>query len=162
MVIGRYKILEKKVIGSPDDPLLVRYIIFRCPAFGVFIHHMYRSDYDRAIHNHPWQFVSVVLKGGYTEIHDQTIDGSQTSITHKPGSVLVRPAEWRHRFCLPIIREMATDGMVVYQKSITLVIVGRRTQKWGFFTDRGWCWWRKYDTRNNICSEEVLWEGGDD
>lgn len=143
------KFFRKKVIGAASDPLLVRYILFRCAAFGIFIHHLMRSDHDRALHDHPWPFISIVLKGGYLEVHDQTIDGSTFIQYHGRGSVLVRPAEWRHRFMLE-------------SPAWALVIVGRRARPWGFFTPGGWCWWRKYDDSLGICSEEILWQDGGD
>lgn len=83
---------EKRVIGPDEDPLLIRWVLFRVPAFGVYLHNMRRSDYDRALHDHPWPFVSLVLRGGYWEYHDQTLDGTTRSEWRAPGSVLVRPA----------------------------------------------------------------------
>ncbi len=149
-------LFEKRVIGD-GTPMLTRYILFRVPSFGIFLHHMHRSDHDRALHDHPWPFVSVVLRGGYREIHDQTLDGSQVSLYHRPGSVLVRPAEWRHRFALYLNLDTEPDT-----EAWTLVFVGRRSRRWGFFTPQGWCWWRKYNYRNGICEENVLWTNGKD
>lgn len=151
MKVGNLTLLERKAIGPDENPLLVRFILFRVPAIGVYLHHLCRSDYDRALHDHPWPFISVLLKGGYTEIHDQTIDGGKVSVRHGRGDVLVRPAEWRHRFVLE-------EG----KKAWTLVIVGRRCRRWGFFLPSGWCWWRKHDSERGICSDGVLWEGGGD
>jgi hypothetical protein len=34
---------------------------------GVKLHHILRSDDDRDLHDHPWSFLSIVLKGGYWE-----------------------------------------------------------------------------------------------
>ena len=148
-------LFRKSIVGPAHDSLLIRYVIFRIAAFGIYLHNMKRSDHDRALHDHPWPFVSVVLRGGYWEVHDQTLEGHQVTIPHRPGSVLVRPAEWRHRFVLPVERHK-------YKESWTLVIVGRRVRRWGFFTPSGWCWWRKYDSDRDICGDEVIWEGGKD
>lgn len=155
------KFLRKTVVRAedPNGPLLVRYILFRCAALGVYVHHLLRSDNDRALHDHPWPFVSIVLRGGYCEIHDQTIDGEPFVYWHSPGSVLVRPAEWRHRFCLT-------------KPAWTLVIVGRRCRKWGFFVPDGddgkgkryfhWCHWRRYNPSLGICEDRVLFTKGED
>jgi hypothetical protein len=143
------KLFRKNVIGPANDPLLVRYILIRFKPWGIYLHHLMRSDYDRALHNHPWPFISIILRGSYTEVHDQTINGKIAYKTHTAGSVLLRPAEWRHRF-------------VLTKPAWTLVIVGRRCQRWGFFLPDGWCWWRKHDSDRGICADEVLWaEGGD-
>lgn len=153
MNIGPLKLFERRVIGgeTATRPLMVRYILFRAPALGVYLHHFYRSDYDRALHDHPWPFVSIVLKGGYLEVHDQTIDRTQTTIRHRPGAVLLRPAEWRHRVVLD-------EG----KEAWSLVVVGRRSRHWGFFLPGGWCWWRKFDAAKGICADGVLWKDGSD
>ena len=151
MTIGNLQFFNKRIIGPDANPLMVRYILFRCAAFGVYLHNMRRSDYDRALHNHPWPFVSVVLRGGYLEHHDQTVGGYKTAEWHKPGSVLVRPAEWRHRFEIePGIRAW------------TLVIVGRRKQRWGFFLPTGFCWWRQHNEQLNICEDRIIHTDGKD
>jgi hypothetical protein len=133
-----------------DLPLMIRYILFRLPAFGVYLHKFCRSDYERALHDHPWPFVSIVLTTGYIEIHDQTTDGKQTSVFHKPGAVLIRPAEWRHRV------------VIEDRPAWTLIIVGRRQRSWGFFLPDGWCWWRKHNPIKGICDDEVLWKEASD
>jgi hypothetical protein len=143
------KLFRRSVIGQAENPLLIRYVLFRIAPFGLYLHHLLRSDHERALHDHPWPFVSLVLRGGYTEVHDQTLSGHQIETWRKPGSVLVRPAEWRHRF-------------VLRKPAWTLVIVGRRARRWGFFTREGWCWWRKYDPDLAICSDSILFREGED
>ena len=147
------KIFRKTVIESerPGNPLMIRYILFRCAAWGLYVHHFLRSDYDRALHDHPWPFLAIILKGGYQEVHDQTIDLSVITETRHPGQVLLRPAEWRHRIVLEAGRT-----------SWSLVLVGRRARRWGFFTESGWCWWRQYNTNKWICEDEVIHHGGSD
>jgi hypothetical protein len=161
MKIGPINIFERKVIGEDDNPLMYRYILFRSKALGIYLHHMMRSDYDRALHDHPWPFVSLVLRGGYFEHHDQTEDRSEISEWRGPGSVLVRPAEWRHRFELDYEWWTPEDkGPVI--PSWTLVVVGRRAKPWGFFLADGWCWWRKHNDQLNICEDHIVHEGGSD
>jgi hypothetical protein len=152
MRLGPVSLLERKVIGAVDGrpPLLVRYVLFRCASLGVYVHQLCRSDYDRALHDHPWPFVSIVLGTGYHEEHDQTIDGGTVLVWHPPGSVLLRPAEWRHRV------------VIGDRPAWTLVLVGRRQRRWGFWLPTGWCWWRTHNTALNLCEDQVLWPGGSD
>jgi len=142
---------EKNVIGNAKDPLLIRWILFRRESFGVYLHKFCRSDYDKALHDHPWPFVSVILRNGYYEYHDQTTDGTTECFWRRPGSVLLRPAEWRHRVEL-------RDG----KPSWSLILVGRRARKWGFFLPEGWCWWRKHNYELGICEDRVIHTGGGD
>jgi hypothetical protein len=162
MRLGKLKLFERREIGYGSDPLLTRWTLFRIPAFGIYIHKFLRSDYDRALHDHPWPFVSIILKGGYYEVHDQTTDGLQEMTWYGSGSVLVRSAEWRHRV------KLEEDPRIIRMRGLkrktawTLIFVGRRSRKWGFWLPSGWCWWRKHDPERNICGEEILHpEGGD-
>lgn len=151
MKIFSVRLYEKQVIGGSENPLLVRWILMRFKAWGIYIHKLCRSDYDRALHDHPWPFVSVVLRGGYWEIHDQTVNRKESAFWRGPREVMLRPAEWRHRVEI-------RDGIPAW----TLVIVGRRAKRWGFYLPEGWCWWRKHDADNGICEEEILHTGGKD
>lgn len=145
------KILSKSVIGDQDGPLMIRWVLFRCAAWGVYVHKFLRSDYDRALHDHPWPFVAIILKGGYVEVHDQTIDRREVREPRIPGNVLVRPAEWRHRIVVP-----------AGESSWSLVIVGRRQRRWGFLLPNGWCHWRRYNSEKELCEEtEIYAHGGD-
>lgn len=36
--------------------------------WAVRVHHILRSDHDRALHDHPWNNASLVLRGGYWEV----------------------------------------------------------------------------------------------
>ena len=153
MRIGTFKFFEKLIIGDIIDgtPLLTRWILFRCYWFGVFFHTFHRSDHDRALHDHPWPFVTVILKNGYYEEHDQTDDGHKLTEYQISGSILYRPALWRHRVILD-------QG----KPSYSLVFVGPRIRHWGFHTPNGWCWWRQYNSDTAMCEENIIHHGGKD
>ncbi len=63
---------RKRVIldRQSNEPYLERYYLFlkdrdRFP-FNVFLHRFLKSDPDD-VHDHPWPYVTVILKGGYWE-----------------------------------------------------------------------------------------------
>lgn len=143
------RLFEKKTIGPQKDPLLIRYILFRVAKFGIYVHHLLRSDYDRSLHDHPFAFLSILVKGEYIEHHDQTIDGSETAVLRPRWSVMLRPAEWRHRLELPA-------------PAWSLVFVGPRVRRWGFFVDKRWCWWRQHNPTLNICEDFIVDPTGSD
>jgi hypothetical protein len=92
------------------------------------IHHILRSDDDRAHHDHPWPFVTIILRGGYTEVRP-VFDKSNLYIGESRkfygvGSVLFRRAKDWHR--LELYEDMDTW---------TLFIVGKYQQKWGFLKE---------------------------
>lgn len=129
------KLFSKRVIQGPDStPYMVRRIIFRCRWFGIHLHHILRSDSDRALHDHPWSFVSVILWGGYWEWVDGDMDGrvyARVGTWKCPGSVLIRRAEHAHRVTLD-------------RPCWSLVFTGPRRRTWGFYGDSGWLPWREY------------------
>lgn len=54
-------------LGREECPYVRRWVA-DTPWFSARIHHFYRSDDARAFHDHPWWFVTVVLKGGYDDV----------------------------------------------------------------------------------------------
>src|SRR6185312_1914412 len=154
MIIGNIKLFEyRRIPTEKNTPVLLhRWIIFRCKWFGIFLHKFCRSDYKQSLHCHPWTFISIILKGGYNEVTETTAPGiGEKYELITPGRILYRPAEWRHR--VELINE---------QPSWSIILVGQRKRKWGFWPNGKWCFWRKFDYSNNICEEDILWDGGDD
>jgi hypothetical protein len=90
------------------------------------IHHILRSDDDRAFHDHPWWYVTIILRGGYFEVrrvYDESglyVGDSRT--WYGPGSILFRGSKSLHRLELP-------KGRTCW----TLFITGPKQQHWGFF-----------------------------
>lgn len=94
----------------------------------VFLHLFHRGDSEPYFHDHPWPFWSLILAGGYWE---HTERGRRW---YGPGSLLRRPAEWRHRVELP-------PGRVCW----TLVWTGPKVRGWGFWCPRiGFIPWRQH------------------
>src|SRR5258706_648975 len=120
----------KKFIGAERGlqmcPLLIRYFLFRSKLLGIYLHRLCRSDEDRALHDHPWAFISIILTSGYVE---HTPRGKQW---HGPGSILLRPAKWQHRLELD-------------KPAWTLVIRFRRVREWGFHWPARWIPWQEVD-----------------
>ena len=152
---------KKQIIGPINDPYLIRYILVRTPYFAIFLHHMIRSDYEKALHDHPWNFTSIVLRGGYGELTES--NGPKGKLLwNKPGSVLYRPATWKHRVILPKVDIDDLEEERVKSKTCwTLVFASKRHRRWGFWvTDNDWCWWRKYNQNLGICEEQEIHRGG--
>lgn len=79
--------------------------------FSIRLHHWYRSDDKRAEHDHPSWFITLVLKGSYTD------QGELLT----PGSIRFRRATYKH------IVDVTPGG------AWTLLIFGRKTRDWGFW-----------------------------
>lgn len=119
-----------------------RLIIFRCYLFSIMLHRIYLSDTD-CLHDHPWGFLSIILKRGYWEFtplegYNYETYRFENSRWYSAGSILYRPAKWIHR--LEMDEQQERSG----KPTITLVITGRKIREWGFWTKLGWLYWMKY------------------
>jgi len=63
---------------------------------SVRLHQWVRSDDERAAHDHPSDFVTLVLWGRYVDVLEHP-GGNTTMDRLRPGSVRYRRAEHRHR-----------------------------------------------------------------
>lgn len=92
---------------------------------ALYLHEFFRSDKSRCPHDHPWSFITVVLRGGYWE---HTSTGRHW---RRPGSILYRPATFAH--------SIEVDPTTV--KPWSLVLVWEKSRDWGFYTPDGWRKW---------------------
>jgi len=44
-----------------------RYAVIETDKFAVYIHKIHEADKDLHLHSHPWNFISLILKGSYIE-----------------------------------------------------------------------------------------------
>ncbi len=103
-------------LGLPECPYVVRWRI-ETPLGSLRVHHWLGPDDGRAFHDHPWWFVTLVLRGGYT---DKSPDGDERL---RAGSVRYRPALHRHT--------VVPDAGGAW----TLLLTGRPLRAWGFWPD---------------------------
>jgi hypothetical protein len=119
----------RTILGAGNGaPYLRRYTVHAGSSCNVYLHEILSTD-PAAPHDHPWPFVSVILAGGYLEHVGK--NGELGAIDHKPGAVIVRPAEHIHR--------LEVDG-----PAWSLVFTGEPVRTWGFWGPRGWIDWRTY------------------
>lgn len=124
---------QTKILGRSDiyfgaDLYMRRWRFFsfrRLP--GIRLHQILRSDLDREFHDHPFWFVSFILKGGYWEFRP----GEMIPHFYPPGSIIFRRATDLHRLELT-------------EPAWTFVIRGPISRPWGFMTDHGWVDWKSF------------------
>lgn len=121
------------IIGGIDNPYMLRWwVIPRNPMLNIFIHKFVRSDDDRALHDHPWPFMSFLLSGSYQEITDTSI------ILRQRFSSGIHKASHRHRVVL-------LEGAQRRELPCwTLVITGPKIREWGFWCPRGFVHWKSF------------------
>ena len=128
-----HKDIVKYIDGKPTLYLRRFYLTPTKWPLRLFLHHIERSDDDRHLHCHPWNFTSLLLSGGYKEEIFENPDYSLKTIKRrfKAGDVIKHRAKDAHR--LDIDKPM-----------FTLVLVERPFREWGFYTESGWKDWRTY------------------
>lgn len=118
--------------------LLRWYVIPRNPWLNVYLHQFLHDDEDRALHDHPWWFVSWVLRGKYYEITPNNF------IRRDWLSLAFRPAEHAHRV---VLEKRLADGLAI--PCWTLVVTGSVTRDWGFWCPQGWRHWKEFTAKDD-------------
>jgi hypothetical protein len=120
---------RKRVILDRDsnEPYLERYYLFlkdrgESFPFNIFIHNILLSD-PTDLHDHPWGYFTLILKGGYWEHMP-----NQVSLWRRPGYWQSVPANWQHRL------ELDKNNGSCW----TLFIPRMRARKWGFLKNNKW------------------------
>ena len=124
-----------------NEPYLERYYLFlkdrgeKFP-FNIFLHHFLKSDSDD-IHDHPWNYITMVVRGGYWEwvpqFNDQGVKTCEIAKWRGAGHVRRCRANSFHRIEL----DPAVDCW-------TLFIPGRKQRDWGFLIKDQWVQWEQY------------------
>lgn len=118
-VLSRFDIADA---SEPDTVYLTRWRIISTPWFGVYLHAIHQDDGIRPLHDHPWDFIRIILWGSYVE---QRPNGRYVRM--RQGRWSAMPALGLHA----IRRLMRTPTW-------TLCLVGRRQRDWGYQTADGW------------------------
>jgi hypothetical protein len=135
--LGRKRIVYDRV---DNEPYLERYYVFlkdrsRFP-FNVFLHKFLKSDPDD-VHDHPWPYATLILKGGYWEWRPQ-FDSEGRKIGEVArwcgaGSFRTAGAQTYHRIEL--------DPTI---ECWTLFMPGPKQRDWGFLVKNVWVQWEQY------------------
>jgi hypothetical protein len=127
--------VEVRESGNPEHLLITRYRIVTTPLFGVMVHALESPDDTRNLHNHPWPFFTLILRGGYDQLFSSSLDDavadaesnqSQQTKVMLPGSF-----GWMTR------NEFHAIAKLHRSPTWTLFITGPRLGKWGFATADG-------------------------
>jgi len=109
--------------GLAECPYFYRWV-FDFQRFAVRIHHWLADDDHRAPHDHPYWFLTICLRGGYTDFEFEVDEGGVCTVKDidvlRFGSIRFRPAEHLH------------SVQQVIPGTITILISGRPFRRWGF------------------------------
>jgi hypothetical protein len=144
----RWAIMESFEVPNFDDPTvnyLERLRIIATPLFSVYLHRLGTPDSRPTLHDHPWSFTSIILRGGYVEdrldLHTRTV--------HR-----------HHRRFINIMRRDDAHAIITLDRTPTwsLLLVGSRRRTWGYWRptndDRGTWTWTPFD--QDVHNDEFL------
>lgn len=123
-----------------NEPYLERYYVFlkdrKSFPFNVFLHRFLKSDPDD-VHDHPWPYATLILKGGYWEWQP---------VFNSKGEKIGETSAWRgaghFRTC-----SSSSYHRIELDPSVecwTLFMPGPQQRDWGFLTRRGWIQHEQY------------------
>lgn len=103
-------------LGLDTCPYLVRWR-FETPWGSIRLHHWLAPDDPRHRHDHPWSFVTFVLKGGYTDL-------SPNGDSHlKAPAIQYRDATHQHT----VVPDLGGAW--------TVIVTGPKIRNWGFWVN---------------------------
>lgn len=108
---------------------------------GVYLHHMVRVDSDRHLHNHPWNYATLILRGGYCEYVME--EDAQRPKWTRPGEVHFKSADHLHK--IAILPNGSAWTLVFAGKARWMPGPhGKPTHRWGFKVGAMWVPWFRY------------------
>lgn len=161
---------KKEIVNCDRDVYLHRWYIIRKPWFALFLHKFVRSDEDRALHDHPWDFLVIPIWRGYFEHREQLVqcpdcahrgfldvlfepsccrcnnDRRITAIVRRRVLPILgtrfRPGTYKHR--VDLLTKECPAGFNWPKPSWSLFIRFREFRDWGFHLPEGWMQWNKF------------------
>jgi len=126
---GRYRVIMDR---EDNEPYLERYYVFLRDRtwfpFNVFIHKFLKSDPDD-LHDHPWPYMTVILRGGYWE----WTKNSPTPQWKGAGQIRFGHSTDYHRIELE-------PGIECW----TMFVPGPKQRDWGFLVKNRWIQHEQY------------------
>jgi hypothetical protein len=141
---------RKRIImdRTENEPYLERYyVLFKeriTFPYNIFLHKFLKSDPDD-VHDHPWNYFTIILKGGYWEwipvFNTLGEKFSEYRVWRGPGSFRFGGMNNYHRIELE-------PGVNAW----TLFFVGPKKREWGFLVNNKWIHYEQYlaDKKNGI------------
>jgi hypothetical protein len=143
---------RKRIImdRTENEPYLERYyVLFKeriTFPYNIFLHKFLKSDPDD-VHDHPWNYFTIILKGGYWEwipvFNTLGEKFSEYRVWRGPGSFRFGGMNNYHRIEL----EPSVNAW-------TLFFVGPKKREWGFLVNNKWIHYEQYlaDKKNGALS----------
>jgi len=130
--------LVKEIRSQEGELHFQRYRLFSSPWLRFYIHKICLSDFDHHMHTHPWNFFSLILKGGYEQEYWDHSKNNKTSF------MKVRAFD-----ILNMGRYEAHKITLTKSPTWTFVIAYGGKGPWGYSTDNGFIEHKRYRELKN-------------
>ena len=131
----RKRVIKERNSSGSNDDYLIRYYIFlkgssggrvRQSPFNIFIHKFLKSD-EAVLHDHPWSYCSIILKGGYKEHMAEPCyafpeNNLEKVEIRKPGTLIIN--DYTHKHFVELIEDTCWTIFIPWKK---------KSDKWGFY-----------------------------
>jgi hypothetical protein len=126
--------LVKEIVSKEGKVHFRRYRLLATPWLNIYIHQILKSDEEAHFHDHPWNFYSFILKGGYKELSSYAVDGWKNVHTN----YYLRHSLVHHK------RNDAHKLTLMASCVWTLVLTYSKHKTWGYQTEAGWIDFKSY------------------
>lgn len=138
---------RRLTLSHDGRPFLDRWGLVHERFGGFLLHHIADADPGKDLHDHPWAFTSIVLRGGYTEeVADTRVASAMATVADMypdsctPGA----PRSWR-RFSIHHMPLTTAHRITAAEPGTwTLVLRGPTRRRWGFYLPTHWIVWTSY------------------
>lgn len=147
---GRWAVMRRMVLRRTDGVTYMRRLrIVQTPLFAVYLHRFDAPDPGLDLHDHPWWFASLVLRGGYTEELTDTRQASTQALFADEFETCRRGVE--REWTAGTVHSVRLDQCHTIRRLLriptwTLVLCGPRRRTWGFYEPDGWVRSQSYAT----------------
>lgn len=128
-----------------DSEYITRLHVLKTPWFAICLHWINKPDPEPYLHDHPVSFLSIILRGGYSEARQRPGDREAWNVTHRWYNWIRAKSNDRHTITH------------VRPNTVTLCFMGKKTREWGFHKPHGqmsmlagsprvfeWIYWKDY------------------
>ncbi len=123
-----------------DNGFITRLHVIKTPWFAVCLHWIKKPDPEPWLHDHPVSFLSVILRGKYSEWRRKVRHyWNEVDLVYEDSTPTRRWFNW--------VRATPDDRHTITAcapHTLTLCFMGPKVREWGYHTDKGWVHWRKY------------------
>lgn len=150
------RLRRRLTLAHNGRPFLERWGICHERFGGFYVHKIADADPGLDLHDHPWAFISIILRGGYTEqaigtdvavecakVADRWPETCQPGIERRFGWLSV------HRMPLTVAHRITA----ALPNTWTLVLRGPTRRVWGFYLPTGRVAWTEYPYETRRPSE---------